>query len=207
MSKRDFKQTITIQGMCSQSTINNTKTFAAQVNVVDLLNTVTIGHTTPSGTAIAKNKCLDAILDPSSDIQLPVFKVRVSQCDVSHHDNDYDTLAYENGNATALTNNDYLNAFTNICNYHIELAENEEDEPPELSTKDEIMLQAMRVLKATDVVVVFIFDSASDDNLYLPCGTCQEETDQAITSRDEEDQPSITNCRKCGTETILNEPF
>jgi|GEM_PF-6768036 len=162
MNRRLFKQTITVQGMCSQSDVNGKKTLAAQVNVVTLLNSVTVGSGTPSGKALAKNRCLEYLLEPDSDIILPVINVRVSQCELNQHENNFDTLSFEYGSAEAVTANDsfnhHLSALASICNYDIELPE-DKDEEYVLTEKDKLMIEAKTLVKSLDVVVVFIFES------------------------------------------------
>jgi hypothetical protein len=153
MSRRNFKQVITVQGECDKSATKDKKTFLAKINAIDLLNYVSVSTEKPT------NLCAyeDSLGDNTIDKTITTINLSLSKCCINYYD-DFDTLSFEPSHILITKGSDCLSSLLNIIQFTPELPE--DDEVHIMSERDIFMTRIQSLARKIVLTVIFTFDES-----------------------------------------------
>jgi hypothetical protein len=161
VTRRKFQQTVSVSGLCSSLEFNGTKQLVTQINAVDLLNlcsAVVLSGNDNASVIKAKKRCVNYFSGGEPYSGLPAITIRLCEI-VSLKFDSVDTLEFQPSKVKIMDGQDYLSAFSNICNSFDSSLHEDDIEDDALSLALQKRLGYSSIMKALDVVVIFVFDS------------------------------------------------
>jgi hypothetical protein len=167
VSRRKPKQIISVSGLCSTIMFNGRRQLVTQVNAVDLLNLcsgVMLSDSESPSVIEAEQRCVNYFSGDEPYRGLPAITIRLCEI-VGLNIDSIDILEFQPSDVIVIDGQDFITAFSNICNA-FDTRLHEDDMEDSAFIEDDILsltlqkrLEYRSVMKALDIVVIFVFDS------------------------------------------------